>query len=189
MLVPEHERMETAHAIAPSRWVTVESGSLARLLVLQAELDANGIPTLVPELNIGIVDPFLRGGGTGFEYQLQVPASAAERARALLAAWDPKELALAEHAVHGADDDEAAPQESGLAELRQAARRMRWCVANFWFAPYGLWLAFGYWLDPRRAALCASERRANLTATVLLVAFTGCMLVMLALWFDLVPRR
>lgn len=177
------------HATTPSRWITVETGSIARLIVLQAELEANDIPTLVPELNIGIVDPFIRGGGTGFDYELRVPAPAAERARALLANWDPKALAREESAVHGAIETEEARQDSGLAELRHVARRMRWCVVNFWFVPYGLWLAFGYWLDPRRAQLSAGERRANLTATLLLVAFTGVAFVTLALWFDLVPRR
>jgi hypothetical protein len=66
------------------RWVTLDVGSPGLMMVLQAELEAHGIPTFVPSLMMKVTDPAVVGGGNVFDWELQVPQSRLAEARELL---------------------------------------------------------------------------------------------------------
>lgn len=65
------------------RWVTLREGSPGLILVEQAELEAHGIPTYIPSLNVKFADPTITGGNC-FDWELQVPDSALVAAQELL---------------------------------------------------------------------------------------------------------
>lgn len=65
------------------RWVTLHEGSPGAILVLQAELEAHGIPTYVPAMMTKLADPTITGGNC-FDWTLQVPEGALSAARELL---------------------------------------------------------------------------------------------------------
>jgi hypothetical protein len=64
-----------------TNWIPVYYGSLAEVLVLQEALEANGIPTLAPDvehLDIATL------GGSGYALRLLVPEDRLELARSLV---------------------------------------------------------------------------------------------------------
>lgn len=65
------------------RWVTLHEASPGLILAEQAELEAYGIPTFIPSMNVKLADPTISGGNC-FDWELQVPASALEAAQSLL---------------------------------------------------------------------------------------------------------
>lgn len=68
-----------------SKWVTLQEGPPSAILVVQAELEAHGIPTFVPAMMTKMADPMITGGNC-FDWSLQVPESALVAARELLRA-------------------------------------------------------------------------------------------------------
>jgi hypothetical protein len=62
-------------------WVPVYYGSVSEVLVLQETLDANGIPTVAPDLEHMDLATL---GGSGFAVQLLVPRDRLEVARSLV---------------------------------------------------------------------------------------------------------
>jgi hypothetical protein len=65
------------------RWVPFSEGSPGLILAQQAELEAHGIPTFIPSMQMKTIDPVWLGGNV-FDWELHVPASALEAARELL---------------------------------------------------------------------------------------------------------
>lgn len=65
------------------RWTTLNEGSPGLILAQQAELEAHGIPTFIPSMQMKTIDPVWLGGNL-FDWELQVPASVLEAARELL---------------------------------------------------------------------------------------------------------
>jgi len=164
-------------------WVTVRYGSLAEVGVLRAVLEANGIPTNVPEETLGTMDPFMRGRGTVFDYTLQVPAPCVGEARPLLEAEEPGvEPAYSEEVgpreVDSPGEPSSARAEPG--ELGARLRRARWASLYGLTAPYTLWVVLGaiwhasYWQrSPRERALDAGALVLATLETAALLALIG----------------
>lgn len=66
-----------------ARWELVLCDAAGTVLARQAELEAHGIPTFIPSMNVKLADPTISGGNC-FDWELQVPASALEAAQSLL---------------------------------------------------------------------------------------------------------
>lgn len=159
----------------PSRWIPIHRGSLSDVIVLRGELEANGIPADVPEVTIGIMDPFVRGGNV-FVYELRVPERDVARALSVIERWKPLELQVAERLEHGPIDDggtmPADAEGNELVHLRVRIRRMWWSSITAFFSPYCLALAPGYYRCPARSALSSRERWMTFGALVLALALT-----------------
>lgn len=78
-------------------WVRVYSGSFASVLANQATLEASGIPTVIPNETMKVLDPFITGGNV-MNAEIRVPMTEAEAAVEL--------LRPAEGADERSDDDE-----------------------------------------------------------------------------------
>ncbi|MCC6405979.1 MAG: hypothetical protein IT453_02350 [Planctomycetes bacterium] len=90
------------------RWVTLHEGSPGLILAEQAELEAHGIPTYIPSLNVKFADPTITGGNC-FDWELQVPDSALAAARELLSG---RAEAIREH-PHAADEADGSDVRGG----------------------------------------------------------------------------
>jgi hypothetical protein len=64
-------------------WVRVYSGSFASVLANQATLEASGIPTVIPNETMKVLDPFITGGNV-MDAEIRVPNTDAEMAVELL---------------------------------------------------------------------------------------------------------
>jgi hypothetical protein len=76
----------------PLEFVTVYVGSHASVTALEGVLEAEGIPTFVPDRLMKSVDPFITGGHP-LALSLQVPGPYEQDARALVASQSPAPLA------------------------------------------------------------------------------------------------
>lgn len=64
-------------------WVRIYSGSFASVLANQATLEASGIPTVIPNETMKVLDPFITGGNV-MDAEIRVPQAEAEAAVELL---------------------------------------------------------------------------------------------------------
>lgn len=167
-----------------SHWVPLERGTLPRLLVLRGELEANDIPVDIPEASLGAINPFWRGRGNSFDYELRVPAPCAVAARSLIGVWERDVLESEELRVHGVTGALASQQDSGLRDLHRLSIRMRWCSLHVVTAPFGLWLALRYARDPARRRLPRRERWFDRAAIAVACVITIADLTLLALALD-----
>jgi len=104
-------------------WVTVSVGNPGVVMAQRAALEANGIPTFVPDEAMKAWDPLITGANA-LDSRLQVPASTLEEARRILG-----------------QNGEARPPPTPIEEARRLATRM--AFASMWFvtAPFTLFLA------------------------------------------------
>jgi len=107
-------------------WVTVRVGLPGSIAALRVALEANGIPTFVPDEAMKSWDPFITGANA-LDSRLQVPSSRLEEARAILD-----------------EGREERPAPDPAQQARELARRM--AFASMWFvtAPYVFFLAPRY---------------------------------------------
>lgn len=131
-------------------WTTVFMGPPAEAEVLRAELEAKGIPVLIPEDALRTIDPFMVGGLLIFDRAVQVPDSAALRARELLGARrDEPEMREGEEELPAdffQDESKLDPDAALLAEVATLSRRIRWAAIIPFGAPFVLW-QIGAYLD------------------------------------------
>jgi len=125
---------------APRRWVTVSQGSMADVLVLQGLLESNGFPTMLRDMNIKVVDPFITGGNA-FAVDLQVPDIDASEALKVLE-WRPAGEHPASVATTNEPEDEL--EDPAEAAVRALGNRIRFASLLGFSAPYALWLAPRY---------------------------------------------
>lgn len=96
-----------------ANWMPVFYGSVAEVLVLQEALDANGIPTLAPDVDHLDIATL---GGTAYALQLLVPEDRLEFARSFVPASKRAGIPTAAHAadphIH-ASATAALPRSSG----------------------------------------------------------------------------
>jgi hypothetical protein len=133
---------------APRRWVTVSQGSMADVLVLQGLLESNGFPTMLRDMNIKVVDPFITGGNA-FAVDLQVPDIDASEALKVLA-WRPdgeESAAAPPQAVVAAESE---MEDSAETAVRALGNRIRFAALLTFSAPFALLLAPRYFRAVRR---------------------------------------
>ena len=142
-----------------SKWTPVFTGEIVEVTLLQAKLDASGLATFVPDANLVMADPFMRGGSV-FSVSLCVPESEVEQARSILS--DRSALA---------SPDRSRSQEQGnaLTDLERTGRRIQFSAPAVPFAPWGLWLAIGY----LRAAGKSGARPGNHALTLIAAVMCG----------------
>lgn len=128
-------------------WTIAFTGSIAEANMVQAELEAAGIPAFMPDANMRTMDPFLLGGGDFLDATVCVPRSAAERAQEVIAEATTKTRTPADFAFEGdpgeaaVEPDEIAPNEADAAlasRVRKLAQRIRFGSISIIGVPFAL---------------------------------------------------
>lgn len=121
---------------APLELVTVYSGPVWRVLLLEGRLEAEGIPALVPDRIIKTIDPFITGANA-LELRLQVPSRHLAAARAVIAEDAPEPRAI----------PETDPDALRAREVAALGRRIRWAAWFGFTSPFALSYALRYFRE------------------------------------------
>ncbi len=126
-------------------WTTIESGPLLRMEILRAALDGAGIPSLIPDAAIKVIDPFITGANS-FDCRLQVPQEHAAAARELIVEIR-EEAAEALEAQTGPEVDESTPEERRERAAIDLGRRVIWASILGFTHPLALYYGYYYLRD------------------------------------------
>ncbi|MDA1261098.1 MAG: hypothetical protein O3A20_10830 [Planctomycetota bacterium] len=118
---------------APLDLVTVYTGPMWRVLLLEGRLLAEGIPVLVPDRMIKTIDPFITGANA-FDLRLQVPAENAKAATVIIAEGEATERAA----------PELDPAAKEVLEVERLGRRLCYAAMFGFTSPLTLWYAAPY---------------------------------------------
>ena len=132
-----------------TQMVTVHTGPIWEVQLLQGRLEADGIPAYIPDAGIKQLQPFLTGAGA-FAVRLQVPLVAAQQSVVLV-----KEYIAATRGRRPEDDEAHAddPDAVRLARLTKLGTRVRWAAVATVTAPIAIVLGIRYLLGARRSAV------------------------------------
>jgi Putative prokaryotic signal transducing protein len=122
---------------ASRRVVTVYTGSPWEARLVESRLAAEGIQTFVPDANTRMLGPQF-GGPRWMLLDVEVPASAAERAAAIVRDY----LERTRQGAPGENGPGAAA--ARLDRLAKLGRRVRWASLGFVTAPIGVVLGLRY---------------------------------------------
>lgn len=150
--------------------VTVYAGPVWRVLLLEGEFAAEGIPCLVPDRMIKTIDPFITGANA-LDLRLQVPAEHAEAARALIAA----------HAAEKSAAPPPAPEDARALEVARLGRRIRWASLFGFTAPIAFYYAPRYFREAAALTDLPAEHRWTIAALPL-AAGTALLAVSYLFW-------
>ncbi|MEO6709437.1 MAG: hypothetical protein ABI054_11435 [Planctomycetota bacterium] len=109
-------------------WTTVFTGEVGEAEVLRTRLEAQGIPTLIPDEAVRTLNPTMVGGLLMFDRAVQVPDVAAHDARERIAERDEDSEMRAGEQELPADffDEERSADSDRLARANLLSRRIRW---------------------------------------------------------------
>lgn len=139
------------------RWVAVFNGPTWEALAVQAQLEGEGIATLVPNRETRVMDPFVTGGDA-FSLEVMVPASMSASALTIL---QPNDLA----------SEPAVVADSAL-RLAKLGLRIRWAAVMTVTAPLALVMGVIYLARVRKLGERPAEHGWNVAAIALAAAFT-----------------
>lgn len=132
-----------------SRRVTVHTGPIWEMQLLQGRLEIDGIPSYIPDANIEQLDPFLAGAGA-FAVRLQVPVRDTQQAAELVVEY----IAATRERRPGRDEGDGEDAEARqLARLTKLGIRVRWTAVAAITTPIAIVLGLRYLLGVRRSAL------------------------------------
>lgn len=127
------------------KWISVFRGPIWQVSMVQARLRDRGFQTYVPDPTLKVLDPFITGGGTALDAELQVPEDAAA------AALQEVERISAERQLLAVDPgDDGAFGARGVRDLYRLGRRIQWAAWCGITAPIALILAPGYFRRVRQ---------------------------------------
>ena len=169
------------------KWVSVFRGPIWQVSMVQARLHGLGFPTHVPDSTLKVLHPFITGGGTTLDAELQVPEDVAtavfaelenraepdfEKKHAGLSIDDGSAGAAgaAERGVDAADDDRVFGSEAAR-DLYRLGRRIRWATWCAVTVPIALVLAPDYFLRVRHLGQRPPAHGYVIVATVVAAVF------------------
>jgi hypothetical protein len=154
-------------------WVTIANEPLWKVDLLRTVLEEQGIPAFLPDHTTKIVDPFITGASPLYA-RLQVPASQAEHAKAVLAA-------RAEPRAEPAEEDEES-EEALQEDLERVARRTRWGSIIWIGWPFALLAGTIYVAGCRETGLRAKHHKLTILAWAWALTNLVALLVLIVLW-------
>jgi len=155
------------------KWISVFHGPTWKVSIVQARLQDLGFQTWVPDPTLKVIDPFITGGGTALDAELQVPEDAAAAALAEVERFAVER----EHRAAAAHDDPVFGSQAAY-DLYRLGRRIRWATWFWATAPVALWLAPKYFLRVRQLGLRPPAHGYVIVATVVAALIT-CFFVYL----------
>ena len=150
------------------KWISVFRGPTWKVSIVQARLQDLGFQTYVPDPALKVLDPFITGGGTALDAELQVPEDAAAAALAEVEMISVER----EHRAAAADDDPVFGSEAAH-DLYRLGRRIRWATWFWLTAPIALFLAPNYFLRVRQIGQRPPAHGYVIAATVVAAVITS----------------
>ncbi len=160
----------SVRARSKRKWVTILSGPPALIVTRQAELEASGFETFVPNLNLRFIDPTITGGDI-FSLDLQVIS---DRARDALELFEASAALVASPSLPAEITDAADDEPVALVEARTIGRRIAFASMCLFTVPMA-W----YWA-PQYFALVkdAGRRPSSYGFVVVLLIAASCIFVL-----------
>ena len=132
-----------------TQMVTVHTGPIWEVQLLQGRFVVDGVPAYIPDAGIKQLDPFITGAGA-LAVQLQVPLRAAQHSVEVVKEYI---TATRERRPEDADGYVEDPDAVRLANLTKLGRRVRWAAVATFTAPIAIYLGIRYLVGVRRSAV------------------------------------